>query len=203
MDNFDSKMINSDTKHALDVLALGLEQKPELVLSLRDALVYIGSKGGDVNTFFNQWRDHVIATQLETQRTLQAHTRALEAQKETHLSYVKALKESAEHAKNYASHVLIIGYFGFFSLWYFIGDKGIIGPAVHALTGLLMTLSISLFLLYDVVVRIYKEKDTPEGKSTEFFLSAVLPTFLGYLALAILALSLIIYLTKNLVLSFA
>jgi hypothetical protein len=179
-------MVNNDTKHALDVLALSLEQRPELVLALRDTLVYIASKGGDVDTFFNQWRNHVIATQIETQRSLQAHTRALEASKESNLAYVKALKESAEHAKSYASHVLIIGYFGFFSLWYFVADKGIITTFLHSLIGFLMTLSIMLFLLYDVVIRIWNEKDTPNGKTVEYWLSAVIPTIFGYSALGIL-----------------
>ncbi len=192
-------MGSNDTKHALDLLALTLEQRPELVLSLRDALIYIDNKGGDVDTFFNQWRDHVIATEIEAQRRLQVHTKALEASTESNLAYINALKESAEYAKSYASHVLIIGYFGFFSLWYFVSDKEIISTFSHSLIGFLMTISIMLFLLFDVVIRIWKEKDTPDGKTLEYWLSAVIPTIFGYAALSILGVTFLIHLFEQII----
>jgi len=83
-------------------------------------------------------------------KCIDAHERALKWFTDEHLGRHMSKRDHFEAAAKYNGIVLGVGYAGFFGLWSIVGQQASQSPRLHALAALLIAVSLSLFVLWEV-----------------------------------------------------
>ena len=123
----------------------------------------------------------------------------VESNRINQIEYARSLRTAYDKAHYYSLVVITIGYVGFFSLWHLLNESKIIPDYIHSLVGILMVVSIFLYLFGEVLLNVIDNLKNVLSfwDYVRWFFFGLLPSITGFSALLILGYYFAKYLAIN------